>query len=142
VLDISSFIDYFPKLFIFKILKQVPSLKHHLKTLLSIPNGEILSTVFPTDDLFQTSLCQPSVRSTMTTQLVATFPGVFPFAPPRVGKRETMKRLTAENLDLRSIIADLSQQIAKIDAENDMICRSLQFFQDHMATLRDSDNLS
>jgi hypothetical protein len=47
----------------------------------------------------------------------------------RVGKREMMKRLAAENFDLRSVIADLHQQIAAVDAENAIISESLSFFQ-------------
>jgi hypothetical protein len=39
-----------------------------------------------------------------------------------------MKCLAAENSDLRSVIADLHQQIAAIDAENAIISESLSFF--------------
>jgi hypothetical protein len=39
-----------------------------------------------------------------------------------------MQRLAQENSDLRSVIADLHQQIAAIDAENAIITESLSFF--------------
>jgi hypothetical protein len=40
-----------------------------------------------------------------------------------------MKQLFEENVDLGSVIADLHQQIAAIDAENEILKESLSFFQ-------------
>jgi hypothetical protein len=81
----------------------------------------------------------------METDLIPSLPGVSPSPFPRVGQREAMKRLTVENRDrpdLRSLIADLSRQIATIDAENHIICPSLPFFQAHMIASSHSNDSS
>jgi hypothetical protein len=47
---------------------------------------------------------------------------------PRVGKREVMRRLAEENMELRRMIAALNQQISTVETENTVLSSQLAFF--------------
>jgi hypothetical protein len=51
-----------------------------------------------------------------------------------------MKRLAEENSDLKSMIADLHQQITAIDAENAILSESLSFFRTQIGSSAGADD--
>ena len=46
----------------------------------------------------------------------------------RVGKREMLKRLNDENEELKSSIGKMQQQIAAVEAQNEILGKELLFF--------------